>query len=241
MKRFIKDKKNIVILLLGALSLIMVPQEGLRFFLWVLTGVVLCGLLDYFFNRLFLKKTLIPKSAVITGFIVSGILDYHQSWFILVIFSCLAIFSKHVLRFKKRHIFNPANFALFFATLFRIPLTWHIESNIFIIVGAGTYFAYTFKKLPQVLGFLIFFLSLFSLTGVNPFLMISFFFLFVMLIEPKTSGYGVRRGFIFGSIAGMASYLVFRFSTIDFFVSALFIANACKPLLEKIKEKKYAG
>ncbi len=56
-----------------------------------------------------------------------------------------------------------------------------------------------------------------------------------MLIEPKTSGFGMLRGFVFGSIAGVISFLVFTFFPVyDYFVVGLFAANMCNPFLNKI-------
>ncbi|OGW82716.1 MAG: hypothetical protein A2987_03675 [Omnitrophica bacterium RIFCSPLOWO2_01_FULL_45_10] len=231
-----KDKRIIVALLLTALFVIKIPQEGWRFIFWVLGGVSFSAMLDFFINKVIFKKVILPKSAVITGFIVSGVLDHHQDWLILILFCALAIISKHIIKFKGHHIFNPANFGLFFAALFKLPLTWKIESNIFLIIVVGLYLAYFYKKLFHVAGFLLFFITLSSVVAINAFAIISWFFIFIMLIEPKTSGYGIVRGFVFGSIAGTASFLLFRFiPTIDFFVTALFIANAFNPILEKIK------
>jgi len=235
MKKFLQDKKNLVMLLLSALFIIKMPQGGIRFISWVLGGVVIATGCDLLIKRLFLNQAIVPKSAVISGFIVSGVIDYHQPWFILVIFTLLAIISKHIIRFKQRHIFNPANFGLFTASFFRIPLTWSIESNIYIIIPMGIYIAYSIKKLPHVAGFLIFFSGLFISQGINPLSLISWFFIFVMLIEPKTSGFSFLTGFIFGGIAGIVSFLVFKFvPQYDFFVVSLFVANLFNPLLEKM-------
>lgn len=235
MIRFFQDKKNLVILLLGILFVIKIPQEDKRFAFWVLGGVFLCSVFDYFLNRIFLRKKVFPNSAIISGFIVSGILDYRQPWFILVIFSLLPIISKHIIKFDHKHIFNPANLSLFIATLCKIPLTWGIESNVLLLIIFGMYFAYFYKKFPHILGFLIFFIGLFAIFGINAVGLIGWFFLFLMLIEPKTSGYGALRGFIFGGIAGIASLFLFKYlPTYDAFVSSLFIANLFKPLIEKM-------
>ncbi|MBI5124494.1 MAG: hypothetical protein HZA72_03655, partial [Candidatus Omnitrophica bacterium] len=72
----------------------------------------------------------------------------------------------------------------------------------------------------------------------NPFSLISWFFIFVMLIEPKTSGYGALRGFVFGGIAGISAILLFRLLPgFDPFVTSLFIANLSNPLLEKLMSR----
>lgn len=234
MINFLKDKKNLVIIFLGLLFAIKSSQEGFRFAIWVICGVLLCFILDLLINNLFFKKAIFPNSAIISGFIVSGILDYRQPWFILVIFSTLTVLSKHIIRFKHKHIFNPANFSLFMATLFKIPLTWNIESNILLIIIFGLYLVYTYRKFYHILGFLSLFVSPFIISGINPFGIIGWFFLFIMLIEPKTSGYGMLRGFIFGSIAGITSFLMFKFMPrYDIFISSLLLANLFNPLLEK--------
>ncbi|MDO8734062.1 MAG: hypothetical protein Q7K21_02760 [Elusimicrobiota bacterium] len=233
---FLKDKKNPVILLLSILFIIKIPQEGLRFSFWVFGGVVLTSLFDVLATAILQKRIIVPKSAVISGFIVSGILDYRQTWFVLVIFSLLPVISKHILKFKHKHIFNPANFSLAIATFFKVPLTWNIESNIYLIILTGLYIVYSLKKIPHIIGFFVFFTGLFVTQKVNPFLSVSWFFVFIMLIEPKTSGYGFRRGLIFGGIAGMVSFIVFKFNpAYNPFISSLFVANLFNPILDKMK------
>ena len=239
-KNLIKNKKNLVILLLGILFVLKIPQGGARFVFWTLGGILTCSVLDILLNKAFRKKIISAQSAVITGFIVSGILDYSLNWYLLVVFSAIAVLSKFIIRIKNKHVFNPANFALFVAALFKQPLTWNIESNIYLIIITGIYLVLSLKKWPHVLGFLILFSGTFYFSGVNPLNMISWFFLFIMLIEPKTSGFGVLRGFIFGSFCAASSFLVFKlFPGYDFFICSLFLANVFNLLLEGISAQRY--
>src|SRR3989338_7407107 len=232
MKGLLEDKKNLVILLLSILFIIKIFIEGARFASWVLAGVFFCFALNFALNYI-LKKRHFPNSAIISGFIVSGILDCYQPWLVLFIFCSLAILSKQIIRFQGRHIFNPANFGLFCATLFKMPFTWNIESNIPLIIIFGLYFAYAYKKFPHILGFLGLFMGLSIIFRLHP--AISWFFVFIMLIEPKTSGYGRIRGLIFGGISGVIAFLIFK-SAIPFdpFISSLFVANLFNPALDKI-------
>ena len=234
-RALLKDKKNLVIILLTVLFALKAPQEGMRFVIWVLGGVLLCSTWDVVISRIFLNKSIVPKSAIITGFILSGVLDYHQDWYMLLIFSLAAILSKFIIRVKGKHIFNPANFALFSAALFKQPLTWSIESNIYLIIIAGLYICFSLKKLPHIAGFLLIFAPLAYVSGVNPFSIISWFFLLIMLIEPRTSGFGTKRGLIFGGIAGLTCFLMFKFyPQIDIFVASLVVANISRmPELKK--------
>ncbi len=235
MRDFLKDKKNVVILLLVMLFLIRVPQTGARFAFWVLAGVAICLVSDLFISRNLLSGRVFPNSAIISGFIVSGILDYRQPWFILVIFSVLPIISKHFIRLNQRHIFNPANFSLFLAALFKIPLTWNIESNTPLIILFGLYLAYSYKRFPHILGFLLAFVGIFSAFKMDAIGLISWFFVFIMLIEPKTSGFGRLKGFAFGVVAGISCFFMFRFIPgLDPFVSSLFVANIARPALDRL-------
>jgi len=156
MKDFLNDKRNLVITLFCVLLFIESLQDGFLFIIWVLAGISVSSLADLFRVRIAKKIYIFPKSAIISGAIVVGILDYHQPWYILVIFSLLPILSKHLIKYNKHHFFNPANFSLALATLSRFPLTWSIESNIYIIIACGIYIVYTLKKFPHVIGFLVF-------------------------------------------------------------------------------------
>lgn len=230
MKKFFQDKRTWVLALLSALAVIKSAEVGVGFLLWIAGGVLTASSLDYAISSVFLKKRIWPRSASISGFIVAGILDYQQPWFVSVAFPAIAILSKHLIRNRSGHIFNPANFGLFAAVLLKIPLTWAIESNIPLIVVAGAAIAWAVKKLPHVFGFLTAFGVPVALSGQNPFLLMSYFFLFIMLIEPKTSGHGVVRGFIFGAIAGVSCFIMFKFFPAgDMFVCSLMAANALKP------------
>ena len=235
-KRFLQNKKNLVILLLGILCVLRVPQGGVRFALWVLVGILTCSATDMVLSRVFRKKKPSLQSAIISGFIVSGILDYNLDWYVLIAFSALAIVSKFIIRIKNKHVFNPANFGLFVAAILKQPLTWNIESNIHLIIIVGVYLALSLKKWPHVLGFLIVFLSAFYISGVNPLNMISWFFLFVMLIEPKTSGFGTWKGLTFGGIAGLMSFIMFKFMPqLDIFVISLIVANIFNTIAGTVK------
>ncbi len=233
--QFFKDIKNIAILTLAVLFIIKIPQENVRFIFWVFAGVLSAVIIDYLIHYFIHHKLIIPKSAVISGFIVAGILSFHEPFWLVLIFSPLAVISKHLIKVKKKHFLNPANTALFIATIFNLPLIWSLESNIYILIIAGIYFTYLLKKWGHVLGFLIPFSVLMLFKGLNPLLLISWFFVFIMLIEPKTSGIGWIRGSCFGLIAGLGSFLTYTFfPQYDFFITGLFIANLCNPVLALI-------
>lgn len=238
MRKVLKDKRNLLILLLTILFLLKTFEEEKRFIIWIAIGVLSSVFFDFLINKLFFAKKIFSRSALITGFIIAGVLDYSQAIYKLIILCFLAIISKYLLRHHQRHIFNPANLSLFLASSFKLALTWTIESNILLIFFFGVYFAYTLKKFPHLLGYFTSFVPLFILAKINPFSIISWFFVFVMLIEPKTSGNGILRGFIFGGVCGIFSFLVFKFlPQMDYYVSSLFFTNLLNPFLARISRR----
>lgn len=235
MRKFFLNQWNIVLTLLFVLFLIAIPGENFRFVLWVVVGVIsaaLCELALGFFIR---HKLTFPRSAIISGFIVSGIISYYEPLYYVAIFAAIAIVSKYLITYRHRHIFNPANFSLCVATLFSLPLTWTIESNVYLVIIVGLYLVYTLRKLHHVIGFVISFSALIAFTKINPAMMLGWFFILIMVIEPKTSGGGRLRGLVFGVIVGVSAFLFYQFlPKYDFLVLALFIGNLFNPLLARI-------
>ncbi|MDP4162173.1 MAG: RnfABCDGE type electron transport complex subunit D, partial [Bacillota bacterium] len=58
------------------------------------------------------RKWSLPDGSIITGLIISLILSTTSSIGIIAATSAIAIFSKHLLEYKKKPIFNPAAFGL---------------------------------------------------------------------------------------------------------------------------------
>ncbi|MDD5129368.1 MAG: RnfABCDGE type electron transport complex subunit D [Candidatus Omnitrophica bacterium] len=67
----------------------------------------------YFKTRVFQ----ISESSIITGLIVGYVVFSDEAWWRFVSASLLAIFSKYLIRFHKKHIFNPAAFGIFLAII----------------------------------------------------------------------------------------------------------------------------
>lgn len=233
-----RKKTTILLLLIGILTVIAVSQENARFAGWMLMGAALSCAAEYTVSKLIGKKGIFSTSALVTGLIVAGVIEYHQPFFVLVIFSCLAIISKYTIRFNNKHIFNPANFALFIATLSGVALTWGIESNKFLVIVAGLYIMFAYRRGAVVISFLAAFLLLFSFYKINPVGVISWFFVFIMLIDPKTSPEGARQGVIFGSLVAAVSFIMFKYvPRCDPYVTGLFVAGLASPLIERLGKR----
>jgi len=238
LKRFVENRKNSLILLLTILLAIKVPAGGEQFLLWIGAGVVTAAVIGFLLNKIFRKKRVSLQKALITGFIVSGVLDYTLDWPILVIFTAAAVLSKFIIRVNNKHVFNPAGFGLFAAALFSQPLTWDIESNVYLIIAAGVYLAVSSRRWPLVLGFLLAFSGAFYFSGENPLELVNWFF-FIMLIDPKTSAFGIGKGLVSGGMAGVAGFLTFKFlPRLDMFVAALIAANVFNAAFSLIKRNQ---
>ncbi len=231
-RKFLQDQRHVVLILFIILCGIQISRDGISLFYWLLLGVTTAGFLDFLLSYVFYRRLKVPKSGMISGFIVAGILSFYEPFYMVIIFSAVAVLSKYCIRYRQHHFLNPAGFALLIATLFHLPLSWMMESNAYLIILVGFYLAYRLKKAFHIVSFLAVFLTLMSLSRMNGFSIISWFFLFIMLIEPKTSGTGILRGIMFGAIAGVATYFSYRFLLLqyDYLMVGLLIANLANPL-----------
>src|SRR5258707_6507895 len=82
----------------------------------ILIALAVCMVLDVILGVITIRKVLVPLSGAITGLSL-GILLESYDWRIFVVASIWAIASKHLLKTKEGHIFNPSNFGIVSALL----------------------------------------------------------------------------------------------------------------------------
>ncbi|MCX7705218.1 MAG: RnfABCDGE type electron transport complex subunit D [bacterium] len=189
------------------------------------------------------KKLIVSSSSVITGLIIGIVFSSTMLWQ-LAITSFSSIILKYMIKFKSKHIFNPAGLGLFISILiFGNVLEWKGTSFWYILIPFGIYFAYKVRRLEVLAGYS--FLSLllfgsFNLVKDIPFLNLfgyfSYFYIFVMLIEPKTSPSNFYGKIIFGSGTAI---IIFVMSNIgiryDNELLGLLVMNFSVPMLNKLK------
>lgn len=190
------------------------------------------------------KKFLITESSVISGLIIGYVLKSQQPWWLFLAASLIAIGSKHLIRVNKNHLFNPAAFGIFSSILlFSATTQWQGTYLWYIVIPAGIYFVYKIKKVEIIIGYAIAFLVLFGTQAViqkvnllNIFGYLSYFYIFVMVIEPKTTPKNSLGKFIFG--VGV-SILIFILTEIgvrfDVELFALLAFNSMVPLLNRLQ------
>ncbi|GEM_PF-1610034 len=181
----------------------------------VLLIVVPVGLaLDYFLHYFHAteRKQKFPESGLITSLIVSVLMPLSVDWRIAVASVCLAILSKHFIRFRGEHVFNPASFGVLVVSLFvAFPLAWWPDGYIWLAIILGLLNLWRTRKYAQAVSFLVpYFAFLFIINQdvTIAALTLPFFFICFMLPEPVTSQGGWRGQITFGLIAGIGAILV---------------------------------
>lgn len=190
------------------------------------------------------KTWKLTSSSIITGLIIGYVLSSDQAWWKLLAASALAILSKYLIVFKKKQIFNPAAFGIFLTLiLFGASTQWKGTYAWYILLPCGIYFAQKIGKLQIVISYLLVSLVLFGAQAIMhkiPLVHIlgylSYFYIFVMIIEPKTSPAKPGEKIIFG--AGIA-VLIFIFTEFgvkfDAELFSLLVLNLGTVLFKKIE------
>ncbi|MCM3164125.1 MULTISPECIES: RnfABCDGE type electron transport complex subunit D [Bacillaceae] len=220
----------------------------------ILTSVVL----EILFTYAKTKKIVAPYSAIITG-LSTGLLLRADSIvpFVLTIF--VAITSKHFLKYKGSHIFNPSNIGIvvisfaFPITVATAPLQWgFFWALLFIIATAGTYMVYKVKRFSTIVSFL----GMFFLAGIvrmiiwdktftsifNEFMWGGLLiFTFFMITDPKTSPKSVKGQMLFGVLIAILGQAMIQMQIHGALFVSLFIICLARILFkiwqERIKVK----
>lgn len=210
----------------------------------IIAIVATAVLLDLAINYLKEKRLFLPKNAVISGLILGVVIQ--GSILFLVLVAAVAILSKHIIKIKGKHIFNPANFGLFLAlVLFPVSQSWWGASNLLLVAILGLIIVWKLKRYHLALPFL-------AAHAVLMFIIFSFsvnqlaahfasgsllFFTFYMLIEPITSPVRIKSRIIFGIFAGVFASVLYLVWLPAMLVGALLFADLFVPLLNRQREK----
>jgi len=179
---------------LFATYLLLIEKDFL-FLLTILIALFFSITTDSLINFLKSKKIAITESSAVTGLIIGYVLSSDQSWWIIALAGIFAISSKHLIRFRKSHIFNPAAFGIFLTVLlFGVFTQWKGAYSWFFIIPTGIYFVLKIKRLDLIVSFFLASLFLYipqaflhNVSLLNVFGYFNYFFIFIMMIEPKTT------------------------------------------------------
>jgi glycine betaine catabolism B len=179
--------------------------------------VAVCWYSNSFFARLY-KVPANHESSLITGLILSLILSppnsLHGYW-VLALCGTLAMASKYLLTFNKRHIFNPAAFGAFMSiVLFQNFASWWIGNNTMapLLIIGGILLLRKINRFLMVGFFIAVYLAVlwvtntdFSVHMVWLFIVSTplIFFATVMLTEPLTSPTDLDKSLLYAAVVGL--------------------------------------
>ena len=239
-------KTQLILYLLFFAVFLAVKDKDFIFLFTTLIAVVSALTIEGIVLYLKIKAFRITESAIITGLIIGYVLSSDEVWWKFVFTPALAIFSKYLIRFQKKHIFNPAAFGIFLSTILLGASTqWRGTYLWYIVVPFGIYFIYKLKKTGVLIGYTLISLLLFGTQAMlqkvsfwNIFGYFSYFYIFVMVIEPKTTPLKTMGKYLFG--AGTAA-LIFILTgagvKFDVELFSLLAMNVTVPLLNKLPIK----
>lgn len=205
--------------------------------LYPLSSVLLFSILDLIFTFWKSKKFYYPFSSLVSGMLIGMLI--HPSQGILTLWSAvvLAFFSKHFIKMKGKHIFNPAAFGIVSASLIlNSPVSWWATAAggiSLILLSLSSFILYKLKRLQISLIFLLgYFLFMTYLKGLSnaPLLTADgtvFLFAFIMLPEPMTSATFGRWKYGFSLIVLILAIFnsFFHLSITDPLLLALLMTN----------------
>jgi len=242
--RLIMNTKSIkvqlgIFLLLFSVYIVFLEKHA-EFLLAICISVISAALVDSAATYLKKKEFVLTESSIITGLIVAYVAG-SQAWWMIALASILAISSKHIIRFKARHIFNPAAFGVLVAVFILGAYTeWKGAYLWYVIIPFGVYFSFKIKKLELVISYFIVSFILFGVQAViqnvqifNMLGYLNYFFIFIMLIEPMTTPMTKFGKIIFGSGVGGLVFILYTLGIKEAEILSLLCFNLIVPLINK--------
>ena len=224
----------VALAVVGAFSLGMVPVG-------LVVAVVACVLIEFSLVKVGKKKFRFPLSAIITGLIIGFVAPINASVLLVIAASAIAELAKFFVKAKARNIFNPAAVGLLVALLvFGVGDEWwaapsiHLYGILVPLAAVLIIAAYEARRVPlalvvaamETVG-----LAALSGFGISPgvlftsLLAINFYFIFLMVSDPKTSPNKASGQVIYGIGIGLFA-IAFAWLHLSYpLLVALLIAN----------------
>ncbi|MEM2211710.1 MAG: RnfABCDGE type electron transport complex subunit D [Nitrososphaerales archaeon] len=137
-------------LILSLLTLICIAINlyGIEISLQILTPVITAFIIDVIIHFVKFQKLTIPWGAIISGMIIGLMSIRAQALYIPFLTAVVAIISKHVIRKRKKNIFNPAAFSLLIVS-FLFPREFYLNHSNYLLERSSVYFAYSYLRLNK--------------------------------------------------------------------------------------------
>jgi len=192
----------------------------------LVVAVVSCVLIDFILVKIKKHRFRFPLSAIITGLIIGSIAPIGGSLALVVVAALIAEITKFFVKVKARNLFNPATVGLLLALLiFGVGDEWWASSTIHVygllipLALVLIISAYEARRLPAALvaivvmsvGFMAISGAVFSSGALlTALLTINYYFIFLMVTDPKTSPNKVSGQIIYGMGVALFALLFIR-------------------------------
>jgi Na+-translocating ferredoxin:NAD+ oxidoreductase RnfD subunit len=237
-----------LIIFLGLFAIYLAAaDQSAAFLVSAVIAVIPCVALDCIIAYIREKRLILSESPIISGLIIAYVLSLDQPWWMIVLAAVLAIISKHIIRFRGKHIFNPAAFGIFMVILlFGTTTQWRGTYIWYILMPPGLYFAYRLRKLEVLIGYVVTALFLFGIQALtqgiclfSAFGYLSYFYIFVMVVEPKTTPITPLGKIIFGSGAATLIFILTEAGAkFDVELFSLLGFNILVPVLNSLTKRR---
>jgi len=254
-----KPKSILIVILLIIMGITAFGSGGKEGILNTGVAVLAAVVVDLILAVILKHKIKFPDGAILTGLIIGLVLSSSIPFYQTAITAIVAILSKHFLKIKKKPIFNPAAFGLYFAILifssgqswwggFSLLPSWCI---VFLLI-AGYLITEKVNKFPQVFTFLGTYFLIYLILALtpysntvdaldalrNPFINSVLFLAFFMLTDPPTSPAKYKDQVWFGIIVAIVSIIDFAlFQGLAYLLVGLLFGNAWKAWQTNRKSK----
>lgn len=234
----------------------------------LVVSVIVAAVTDIVAKYVKTKQWKLSRTGIITGLFVGSILGEGTALQFVVLAAFLAEFLKHIIRYKGRNIFNPALLSLFILSLvLKIDTSWWASASLLapqitslgipIVVLLGLFISWKYKRFSLTLPTLaVYFVIQFLLVGISNlstdaiisvlFNNTLYYFVFLMLVEPKSSpvfrnsriAYGITAAVLLSLLPLVTSFASLgSFGTIiaaNVFLVTILLSNALGRVYERV-------
>ena len=179
----------------------------------ILVAVSTAAVLDVLIEKLFGKKWAFPYSGIISGLIVGSIVSFEDPLYVPLAAAAITIVSKHILKYRSYHIFNPASFGLLvtFILFYKSDSWWAaVPALIPFLVIISWKIRRLWISLPFLLAFVLLTYSTnnLRLQTFADALSLPYYFAFIMAVEPKTTPSIRNQQILFGISLAVLVFLL---------------------------------
>ncbi len=198
-------------------------------------------IIDVLLKLIIQRKCIFPKSAIISGLFIGGILLGGSPWYHVVIAGTVAMLLKNIVCINGKHIFNPAASGIIAAIFFvKAAPVWWLSEPLYLTILFGLFLLIIMKnwqiQLTYVLSYGLILTMYALITGqeiLTTLSVINFFFCAFMLIEPMTAAKYSKGRIVYSIICAGMSFIFFLYAPVYGELGALLVADLFVPYLDK--------